>query len=68
MHSQLTQIVAQQHVTDLRRAVDHDRLARAATTANRSDAPTAGRTVAAAPVTLMRRLRRHLAHMHPAAR
>ena len=68
MHPQLTLIVAQQHIADLRRAADHDALAQAATTASRSDAPTASRPVAAAPVTLIRRLRRHLAQPHPAAR
>ena len=68
MHPQTTLIVAQQHIADLRRVADHDRLAQAATTASRSDAPTAGRLVAAAPVTLIRRLRRHLAQTHPAAR
>jgi hypothetical protein len=68
MHPQLTLIVAQEHIADLRRAADHDRLVQAATTASRSHAPTAGRPVAAAPVTLIRRLRRHLAQTHPAAR
>ena len=66
MHPQLTLIVAQQHIADLRRAADHDRLMQAATTASSSDA--AGRPVAAAPVTLIRRLRRRLAQTHPAAR
>ena len=62
MHPQLTLIVAQQHIADLHRAADHDRLVQAATTAGRSDAPTASRPVAAAaPVTLIRRLRRRLA-------
>jgi len=68
MHPQLTLIVAEQHVADLRRSADHDRLVQAATTASRSDAPTAGRPAAAAPVTLIRRLRRRLAQTHPAAR
>ena len=68
MHPQPTLIVAQQRIADLLRAADHDRLVQAATTASRSDAPTAGRPVAAAPVTLIRRLRRHLAQAHPAAR
>jgi hypothetical protein len=68
MHPQLTLIAAQQHIADLRRAADHDRLVQAATTASRSDASTAGRPVAAAPVTLIRRLGRHLAQTHPAAR
>ena len=47
MHPQLTVIVAQQHIADLRRAADHDRLVQAATTASSSNA-----AVAAAPVTL----------------
>jgi hypothetical protein len=68
MHPQLTLIVAQQHVADLRRAAHHDRLVQAATTASRSDASTAGRPVVAAPVTRIRRLRRRLAQTHPAAR
>jgi hypothetical protein len=68
MHPRLTPIVAQQHIVDLRRAADHDRLVRAATTASRSDAPTADRPVAAAPVTLIRRLRRRVAQTHPGAR
>jgi hypothetical protein len=68
MHSQLTHGVAQQHIADLRRAADHHRLVQAVPTASRSEARTAGRPVAAAPVTLIRRLRRHLAQTHPAAR
>jgi hypothetical protein len=38
MHPQLTVIVAQQHITDLRRAADHDRLVHTATTATSSHA------------------------------
>ena len=68
MHPQVPLIVAQPHIADLRRAADHDRLVRAATTASRSEAPAAGHPVAAAPVTLIRRLRRRLARTHPAAR
>jgi len=68
MNSQLTSIAARQHIADLRRAANHDRLVRAATIASRSDAATAGRPVSAAPVTLIRRLRRRLAQTHPAAR
>jgi hypothetical protein len=67
MHPQLT-LIAQQHIADLRRAADHDRLVQAAATASRSDGPTAGHAVAAAPVTLIRRLRRRLAPTYPAAR
>jgi len=66
MHPQLTLLVAQQHIADLRRAADHDRLVQAAKAASRSDA--AGRPVAAAPIMLIRRLRRRLAQTHPAAR
>jgi hypothetical protein len=68
MHPQHAHIVAQQRIADLRRAADHDRLVQAATSASRSDGPTAGRPVVAAPVTLIRRLRRRLAQTHPAAR
>jgi hypothetical protein len=69
MHPRLTVIVAQQHIADLRRAADHDRLVQAATTAASSHAVPAPRhAAAAAPVTLIRRLRRRLAQTHPAAR
>ena len=68
MHPQLALTAAQQHIADLRRAADHDRLVRAATTASRSHPPTASRPIAAAPVTLLRRLRRRGAQTHPAAR
>jgi len=68
MHPQQALIVAQQHVADLRRAADHDRLVHAATTASRSDAPPPAAHAVAAPVTLIRRLRRRLAQTRPAAR
>jgi hypothetical protein len=70
MHSRLTQIDAQQHVAELHRTADHRcrRGGQAATTASRSEAPIAGRPVAAALVTLIHRLRRRLAPPHPAAR
>jgi hypothetical protein len=66
MHSQLTLIVAQEHVADLLRAADHDRLvhtatATTATTATRSEAAAAPRHAATAPVSLLRWLRRRLA-------
>ncbi len=67
MHPHQTPIVAQQHVADLLRAADHDRLVQAVTTASRSNAPPAAHAVAA-PVTLIRRLRRRLAQTHAAAR
>jgi hypothetical protein len=43
MHPQLALMNAQQHIAELRRAADRDRLAQAATTAGGSDTPTAGR-------------------------
>jgi hypothetical protein len=64
MHPQLTLILAQQHIADLQRAADHHRLVQAAATASSSHAPTASHRDAAAPVTLIRRLR----HAHPAER
>ena len=66
MHPHLTHTVAQQQIADLHRAADHDRLVQAATTASSSAA--AGRPVAAAPLTLIRRLGRRLAQTHPAER
>jgi hypothetical protein len=62
MHPLPTLIVAQQRIADLHRAADHDRLVHTATTASRSDAPTAGRPVAAAPVSFLRWLGRRLPH------
>ena len=56
MHPQLTIIVAQQHIADLCRAADHNRLVHTATTATSSHA-----VPAAAPVSFMRWLRRRLA-------
>ena len=60
MHPRLTHILAQQHIADLHRAADHDRLVHAAITA------TSRRTVpaprhAAAPVSFLRWLRHRLA-------
>jgi hypothetical protein len=55
MHPQLTLIVAQQHIADLLRAADHDRLVHTATTATSSHA-------VAAPVSFLRWLRRRLPH------
>ena len=68
MHPHHAPIVAQQHIADLRRAADHERLVQAVTTASRSDAPPPAAHAVAAPVTLIRRLRRRLAQTHPAAR
>ena len=63
MHFQLTLIVAQQRIADLHRAADHARLVHAAT----SHAAPATSRAAAAPVTLIRQLRRRLAQTQPAA-
>jgi hypothetical protein len=74
MHPHLPYIAAQQHIADLQRAADHDRLvhtatsATTATTATSSHAVLAPRHAAASPVTPIRRLRRRLARTHPAAR
>ena len=58
MHPQLALIVAQQHIADLHRAADHDRLVH---TATRSHAVPAPRHAAAAPVLFLHWLRRRLA-------
>jgi hypothetical protein len=68
MHPRLTVILAEEHIADLHRAADHYRLVHTATTANSQPSSTAGRHVAAAPGTLIRRLRRHLAPTRPASR
>jgi hypothetical protein len=49
MHPQLTLIAAQQHIDDLHRAADHNRLVHTATTATSSHAVPAPRHAAAAP-------------------
>ena len=61
MHPQLTFIAAQQHIADLHRAADHDRLVKAATAATSRHAGPAHRHAAAAPVSLLRWLRGRLA-------
>ena len=61
MHPQITLIAAQQHIADLHRAADHNRLVHTATTATSSHAVPAPRRVAAAPVSLLHWLRRRLA-------
>ena len=62
MHPQLALIAAQQHIADLHRAADHNRLVHtAATTATSSHAVPAPRHAAAAPVSFLRWLRRRLA-------
>ncbi len=61
MHSpHSTFLVAQQHIADLHRAADHDRLAHTAATATKSDAAPAPRH-AAARISFLRWLRRRLA-------
>ena len=62
MHPQLSLLVAQQHIADLHRAADHDRLVHTATTGTSSHAVPAPRHApAAAPVPFLRWLRRRLA-------
>lgn len=61
MHPTLTLIVAQEHIADLHRAADHDRLVHTATTATRRHTGPAPRHAAAAPVSFLHWLRRRLA-------
>lgn len=66
MHPQLALIAAQQHIADLHRAADHNRLVHTATTtttttATSSHAVPAPRHAAPAPVSFLRWLRRRLA-------
>jgi hypothetical protein len=61
MHPELILIVARQHVADLHRAADHDRLVHTAITATSSHAVPAPGPAAAAPVSFLRWLRRHAA-------
>ena len=61
MHPQLTLIAAQEHIADLHRAADHDRLVHAATTTKCGNDVPARRRAAAAPVPFVRWLRRRLA-------
>ena len=58
MHPQLTHILAQQHIADLHRAADHNRLVHTATSSHAVPAPG---PAAAAPVSFLRWLRRRLA-------
>ena len=61
MHPQLTAGLAQEHIADLHRAADHDRLVHTATTATSSHAvPGPRHAAAAAPVSFLRWLRRRL--------
>jgi hypothetical protein len=67
MHPQLTLIAAQQHIADLHRAADHNRLVHTPTTATSSHPGPAPRRAAAAaaaaaePVSFLRWLRGRLA-------
>ena len=61
MHPQLTHILAQQHIADLHRAAEHNRLVHTATTATSSHAVPGPRHAAAASVSFLRWLRRRLA-------
>ena len=65
MHPQLTLILAQEHIADLHRAADHNRLAHTATSSHAVPAPRraipAPRHAAAAPVSFLHWLRRRLA-------
>jgi hypothetical protein len=61
MHPQLTLIAAEEHIADLHRAADHNRLvhsATTATTATSSHAVPAPRDAASAPGSFLRWLRR----------
>jgi hypothetical protein len=49
MHPQLTLIVAQQHIADLRRAADHNRLAHTATSSQAVSAPPRRRRASLVP-------------------
>jgi hypothetical protein len=64
MHPKLSLIAAQEHIADLHRAADHDRLVHEVTTERSSHVVTAGDSDAATPVRFMRRLR----HARPTAR
>ena len=65
MHPRLTLIVAQEHIADLHRAADHDRLVHTATSSHALPAPRhavpAPRHAAAGPVSFLHWLRRRLA-------
>jgi hypothetical protein len=58
MHPQLILIAAQQHIADLHRAADHNRIVHTATSSHAVPAP---RHAAPAPVSFPRWLRRRLA-------
>ena len=58
MHPQLTLIVAQQHIADLHRAADHNRLVHTVTTPTSSHAVPTPRHAAATPVSFLHWLRR----------
>jgi hypothetical protein len=66
MHSpHSTFLVARQHIADLRRAADHDRLVHTATTATSSHAVPAPRHAAAAPVSFLRWLHTQHGRLEP---
>jgi len=58
MHPQQALIVARQHIADLHRAADHERLVHTTTSSHAVPAP---RHAAAAPVSFLHWLRRRLA-------
>ena len=60
MHPRLTLIVAQEHIADLHRAADHNRLVHTASSATSSHAVPAPRHAAAEPVSFLRWLRGRL--------
>ena len=68
MHPELIRILAQQHIADLHRAADHNRLVHTATTATSSHAVPAPRHAAATPVSPLRWLRRPPGLNAPVAR
>ena len=61
MHPQLTLTAVQQHIADLHRAADHNRLVHDATTTNCGNDVPARRHAAPARVPFLRWLRRRLA-------
>jgi len=61
MNPQLALIAAQQHIADLHRAADHDRLVHTTTAATSCQAVPAPRHATPAPVSFLRWLRRRLA-------
>jgi hypothetical protein len=58
MHPRLTLILAQQHLADLRRAADHNRVVHGASTTSSHAAPAPRPAAGAKRVSFLRRLRR----------